>query len=129
MSELKPCQMTTDEAIGALRGLKMMVGAVGKEALDIAISALRRAQPDNAPLTLEELRGMVGEWVWVEHMESSASLAAPGEWLKLKTCEPTRLDPYISFESKGLCALYYGKSWRAYRRKPEPEGGDPHAQR
>lgn len=79
----------------------------------------RRAQPANAPLPMEELWGMEGEWVWVEHMESSASLSAPGEWLKLKTCKPTRLDPYISFESNGLCALYYGKSWLAYRHKPE----------
>lgn len=99
MSELKPCQMTTDEAIGALRGLKMMVGMVAKEALDIAISALRRAQPDNAPIALEV------QWTETASDNTDYVLAyADGIYC------------VTNAEGRVMCEFL--------RRKPEPEGGE-----
>ena len=77
MSELKPRQMTMDEAIGALRGLKMMVGMVGKEALDIAISALRRAQPDNDKVRLIDANTLSDEISRLQISLAGESLFTP----------------------------------------------------
>jgi len=84
---------------------------------DKAISAWnRRAEPENNPLTLEELRQMDGEPVWVDTINRS--------------------DPY-----HGYCVIDdnaawmpgveywawrfsdYGKTWLAYRTKPERSEG------
>lgn len=93
-----------------------------------ALEALRRktAEPPNDPLTLEELRGMDGEPVWiVEHPDW-------GHW-ELSECAedyfddrdkdfygmtmpPTLPDPMGRY---GLHVL----GWLAYRRKPDG-GGD-----
>ena len=79
MSELKPCQMTADEAISALemcQALMLFDPMTGEthelceenndnqdlyNACSLAIDALRRAQPANEPLTLDEPREMDGE--------------------------------------------------------------------
>lgn len=123
MSELKPCPMSTDEATGVLRGLKMMVGTVANEALDIAISALHRAQPANEPLTLEELRGMDGEPVWVADSRSGSSA-----WMQYAYEEAAYdLIAFWEFGSEvesAYCALDYGKTWLAYRRPPERSEND-----
>lgn len=81
----------------------------------------RRPTPENKPLTLDELREMDGEPVWVEHFDSPCSIKQPGEWLILKSCNPTVEHPYVDFKDKSLCALYYGQGWLAYARKPEQE--------
>lgn len=83
---------------------------------------LIRAAPESKPLTLDELRQMDGEPVWVEHFDSPCSIKQPGEWLILKSCNPTVEHPYVDFKDRSLCALYYGQGWLAYARKPEQEG-------
>lgn len=86
----------------------------------------RRAQPDqlpaatklmpNVPLTLEALRGMNGEPVWVTHSDGSG-----GRW------------GIVNSYNHGLCAdVGSGMAYWfddhignvAYRRKLEPEGGE-----
>ena len=71
----------------------------------------RRAQPENKPLTLEELREMDGEPVWVHRLEDNQ-----GWWVVIKSTERDKVTTdyggYFEFAD-------YGKTWLAYRRKPE----------
>lgn len=102
----------------------------------------RRAQPDNAPLTLEELRGMDGEPVWVDlifgkirnesplHKEDTAGWYIISCSKKLSVaCEPYALkvnsDNFYTNKNYMMQeGCVYGETWIAYRRKPEPEGGE-----
>ena len=57
--------MTTNEAIEAIKcNWPDSRYTILREALDMAISALRAKQQPNAPLTMDELRQMDGEPVW-----------------------------------------------------------------
>lgn len=71
------------------------------------------APPPNDPLTLDQLREMVGEPVWVQ------SIAEPqkGEWRIIK--EPWH-DVGLWLDSSGMLECEdMGKVWLAYRRRPE----------
>ncbi len=69
--------------------------------------------PPNDPLTLEELRGMDGEPVWVEFPRCPEATG----WMLV---DATRGSVYtgilgkVSFEN-------YSETWLAYRRRPEEE--------
>lgn len=69
------------------------------------------APPSNAPLTLEELREMDGEPVWVTSVNNGRGRS----W----TLVDTKYE--ICREVHGGLAVFenYGKTWLAYRRKPE----------
>lgn len=71
--------------------------------------------PPNAPLTLEELREMDGEPVWV--VTGSAINAGRGFW---DICDwwdkNTVMFPYSGEQPR---VDDYGITWTAYRRKPE----------
>ena len=95
------------------------------EALDMAISALR--QQDHfrevtkkvEPLTLEELRQMDGEPVWIKLFDPDEEFwVLRNEWVD--TRNP---DPMILLHMRWYSHADYGKTWLAYRRKPE-EGTD-----
>ena len=86
-----------------------------KARLDMAEKAIaawnRRAQPSEKPLTLDELRQMDGEPVWVTHKDGSG-----GRWGIVN-----------SYKGAGMCAdldsytAYWFDDWCgtiAYRRKP-----------
>ena len=89
---------------------------------DTAVAVLRRAQPDhsgdatempaNEPLTLEQLREMDGEPVWVTHKDGSG-----GRWGIVNSYKGTGmcadLDSYTAYWFDGWCGTI------AYRRKPE----------
>lgn len=101
MSELKPCPITPEEAIDILQISNAMLKSRIEEilalandptiiipyddidyckreyeAVELAIDALNhRAQPANEPLTLDELRGMDGEPVWIVFDDDSATWA------------------------------------------------------
>ena len=75
-----------------------------------------RLEPPNAPLTLEELRGMDRNWIWAERI---------GEY-------PWNIKKYVNgygyvLEKEGYVRVIdakflvsdYGKTWLAYRRRPE----------
>lgn len=77
------------------------------------ISAL--IPPPNAPLTLEELREMDGDAVWVVPLNDFEIL--PANYLVNAYAEQMVVDKfgaYLDFED-------YGKTWLAYRRKPEED--------
>lgn len=67
--------------------------------------------PPNPPLTLEELREMDGEPVWVTSVNNGRGRS----W----TLVDTKYE--ICREVHGGLAVFenYGKTWLAYRRKPE----------
>ena len=74
--------------------------------------------PPNEPLTLEKLREMDGEPVWVEFEDGSGGL-----WGIVHIT----IFEQIVFPNGLHCTLgerYYGKSYKAYRRPPEGEEGD-----
>ena len=114
MSELKPC-----EAIEILESIypskkQIVTGEYPEvaEALDMAIAALRRAQPANEPLTLEQLReAKDGAPLWMAYEDG-----AYGEWGLV--CYNRD-----SFTVVGLHEHHkpddYGKTWLAYRRPLE----------
>ena len=71
------------------------------------------AEQSNDPLTLEELRGMDGEAVWVVPLNDFDIL--PANYLVNAYEEQIVVDKfgaYLDFED-------YGKTWLAYRRRPE----------
>ena len=75
----------------------------------------RRAQPTNEPLTLERLREMDGEPVWIKD--------GIGEgWFVTGAIVGTKLYFYEKSITVGEPLSGCGKTWLAYRRKPEPEG-------
>ena len=80
----------------------------------------RRAQPENEPLTLSELRGMGGEPVWIQE-------SAPYTFAGYKIlCSPV-VDEYEDVCFEGGDRYYshdYGKAWLAYRAKPERSEGE-----
>ena len=118
MSELKPC-----EAIEILESIypskkQIVTGEYPEvaEALDMAIAALRRAQPENEPLTLEQLREMHGQAVWVVPNGDIA------KWYLVDVandcCSTCDMD-VVDFELYGPKDKSYG--WLAYRHKPKEE--------
>lgn len=66
--------------------------------------------PPNDPLTLDELREMDGEPVWICDPDGT-----DGMWALVD------LEHALCRTAKGGIAIFdtYGKSWLAYRRKPE----------
>ena len=96
-----------------------------REALDMAISALR--QEDHfrdltkkvEPLTLDELRKMDGEPVWIKLFDKDEEF-----WvLRYDWVDTRNPDPMILLHMRWYSHADYGKTWLAYRHKPE-EGTD-----
>ena len=112
--------MTREEAIKVLRTESIELGGSVPsvcrfwEALDMAIAALRQQDArKNDPLTLDELRQMDGEPVWVEFQDGSG-----GCWGLVHIAVFT----HIVFANGLFCTVgkpYFGKTWMTYRRKPE----------
>lgn len=113
--------MTREEAIEAIKcNWPDSRYTILREALDMAISALRQKErfgDTNKTLTMDELRKMDGEPVWVEFQDGSG-----GCWGLVHITVFT----HIVFANGHFCTVgkpYYGKTWLAYRQKPE-EGTD-----
>ena len=68
--------------------------------------------PHNDPLTLEELREMDGEPVWGAFSDGS------GRYMIIQWHNS---EFFKTFECGFLLLEEYGKTWLAYRRKPEEE--------
>ena len=89
-----------------------------REALDMAISALRQQEhfrdltKKMEPLTLDELRKMDGEPVWVQ----SPGVPEYGRWAIVEGVGENCLFLHDDFTCHD-----YGKTWLAYRQKPEED--------
>ena len=115
--------MTREEAIRFAEYAQIM--ADGKpdvqEFYKLAESALRQQETvanRNEPLTLAELRKMDGEPVWVEFQDGSG-----GCWGLVHIT----VFNHIVFANGLFCTVgkpYYGKTWMAYRQKPEEDDHD-----
>lgn len=87
------------------------------DAFDSAPEVEAEPLPPNDPLTLEELRGMDGEPVWIVPMRGSGGFCT---WMLVDA------EYELCREAHGEMAVFEncGKTWLAYRRKPkELEGG------
>lgn len=73
--------------------------------------------PPNEPLTLEQLREMNGEPVWVRCLKPNKYLNPPVGW---RILEKSILGTFGVWNGdNGLIEHYYGTDWIAYRRPPE----------
>ncbi len=73
----------------------------------------RRYEPPNEPLTLEELHEMVEEPIWIE----APDMPNLHGWAINYGLDPDVM--HIQYAEIGLDV--YGKTWLAYRRRPEEE--------
>ena len=104
--------MTREEAIEAIKcNWPDSRYTILREALDMAISALRQQDiRKNDPLILDELRQMDGEPVWVQ----SPGVPEYGRWAIVEGVGDNCLFLHDDFTCHD-----YGKTWLAYRKKPE----------
>ena len=115
MSELKPC-----EAIEILESIypskkQIVTGEYPEvaEALDMAIAALRRAQPANESLTLEQLRGIENPvWCACDTFDGKN-----GYWC---LCQNGIITPPSCMTFNAV----ERPDWIFYRRKPEGSEND-----
>lgn len=125
--------MTREEAIRQLDGADVAVLNRDffkfNQAIIMAISALRQQDvPDtdvgkNEPLTMDELRNMDGEPVWVSVSNNWRESGVSEGWCLVRFhSEDDRVRVYIYDTRHGarfFAQQDYGISWFAYRRKPE----------
>lgn len=107
-----------------IKNLSVMKTQLGYDAIEIdgMIKVLREAekvtaaQQPNDPLTLEELREMDGEPVWIIPMRGSGGFRT---WMLVDA------EYELCREAHGEMAVFEncGKTWLAYRRKPGEESG------
>ena len=109
--------MTIEEAIEAIKcNWPDSRYTILREALDMAISALRQQEHFREvtkkvePLTLDELRKMDGEPVWVQ----SPGVPEYGRWAIVEGVGENCL-----FLRDDFTCHDYGKTWLAYRQKKE----------
>lgn len=91
-------------------------------ACDIAISALRRANPTNEPLTLDELREMDGQPVWIHDLcvdEIECLQFDRVESATYHSGDDYRFEQFGAYKGVIRWACKYGITWLAYRHKPE----------
>ena len=126
MDELKPCDITLLEK----RLKNLSAGLKNMDNGDIMVNramltacrdymaellTLRRAEPENKALTVEQLKQMNGESVWIALLNIAKQ---PTCEVITKICEDgihtvgTEGSNYASFD-------LYGKTWLPYARKPE----------
>lgn len=109
--------MTREEAIAYFEARRNYNPHDGNpEAERLAISALRAQQKleSNQPLTMDDLRRMDGEPVWVVVLDFSA------EWRILECVDTRSQEKTVLFRDGSHEPLTeYGKEWLAYRHKLE----------
>ena len=126
--------MTTNEAIEILRKNRPTsdprpCGMELCDAVDMAISALRQqGQERNAPLTMDELRKLpIRDWVWIEILNPDAFRSKETVSAYYRKYDGYKADEifWCGYPGLGFGFDYsdYGKTWLAYRQKPE-EGTD-----
>lgn len=79
----------------------------------IAEKLCREARAENPPLTLEELRGMDGEPVWIERIGDNCHIDSAWALVNRENCLCRTSDGDLAFFE------LLGRAWLAYRRRPE----------
>ena len=119
-------EMTLDDAIAHLdntlsdTGRKWLCESCRQEHVQLRawLAELRDIkQKRNTPLTLDELRQMNEEPVWIKLFDpDEAFWVLRNEWVDTRNPEPM-----ILFHMRWYSHVDYGKTWLAYRQKPEEE--------
>ena len=113
--------MTREEAIKELQSYAEHSWGDLNDVFEMAIHALRQQDATdkdvgkNEPLTLDELRKMDGEPVWVEFQDGSG-----GCWGLVHIT----MFNHVVFANGLYCTVgkpYFGKTWLTYRQKPEED--------
>ena len=89
---------------------------------DVVIEDIRSMPtltPPNEPLTLEQLREMDGEPVWVKCLKPNKYINPPVRWRILEKSITGTFGVWDGEDS--LIERNYGTDWLAYRRPPEGE--------
>lgn len=111
-----------DEAKVQIRRLQVLKPS-GKSLLMLALDRTPTYEPPNDPLTLDELREMGGEPVWVKVSENWRESGVKDGWRLVrlhKSDDRLRLYFYDThFGPTFVAEQNYVQSWIAYRRKPE----------
>lgn len=97
-------------------------GSFAEWLAEYLVEHLPTLTPPNEALTLEALREMDGEPVWVKCLKPSQYTDPPERWRILEKSITGHFGVW-----NGDCALIernYGTDWLAYRRPPEGEDGD-----
>lgn len=97
------------------------------EALHMAISAIRKQETvanRNDPLTLDELRKLpIRDWVWIEILNPDAFRSKETVSAYYRKYDGYKADEifWCGYPGLGFGFDYadYGKTWVAYRQKPE----------
>ena len=125
--------MTREEALQAIKcNWPDSRYTILREALDMAISALRQQETVtnrnglNEPLTLEELRKMpIRDWVWIEILNPDAFRSKETVSAYYRKYDGYKADEifWCGYPGLGFGFDYadYGKTWLAYRQKPEED--------
>ena len=125
-NQIRSARVILDSGFGSRPGECNRFYRKQKETAEIAILALRaqleRENPE--PLTLDELQKLrLKEWVWVEVLEPNACYnAQPAYYQKQSSWRP---EAHFACGYPGWSTTFdycdYGKTWLAYRHKPEEE--------
>ena len=123
--------MTREEAIEAIKCTwPDSRYTILREALDMAISALRQQEHFRdltkkvEPLTLDELRQLpIRDWVWIEILNPDAFRSKETVSAYYRKYDGYKADEifWCGYPGLGFGFDYadYGKTWLAYRQKPE----------
>ena len=96
-----------------------------REIVEYTISALRQQEHDrNEPLTMDELRQMpIRDWVWIEILNPDAFRSKETVSAYYRKYDGYKADEifWCGYPGLGFGFDYsdYGKTWLAYRQKPE----------
>lgn len=113
--------MKNEEAIEILENIAMAESTFSDEeskkcceAIDLAVEALKRDEPSlDEALTLEQLREMEGEPVWVERNENPHD----GKWVIVDYADTENSDKTL-YTKEGVTYSDYGKYFTAYAYPP-----------
>ena len=113
---MKYSQETYEKAINALEALKPTVTENEKLTVDFIVAAIREKQEreNPKPLTLDELREMAGEPVFIVTKHGS-------NWdiVNVSKEDGGPYPVYFQRYGRGLQENGYGKTWLAYRSEPQ----------
>lgn len=83
------------------------------------LDAVPTLTPPNEPLTLEQLREMEGQPVWVKCLKPNKYINPPVRW---RILEKSIMGTFGVWDGEScLSERDYGTDWLAYRRPPEGE--------
>ena len=103
------CPLCTDGAYSTMGGMLF----------DTAEDAISALSPPNEPLTIEQLRAMDGEPVWVKCLKPDKYTYPPVGWRILEKAITGTFG--VWGDNSVLIERDYGTDWLAYRRPPEGE--------